>query len=160
MLTREQTINNFLDQYGKELVIASTGKISRELWELRKKRGEKNNDFLMLGSMGCSMAIGLGLAMHTKKQVNVLIGDGSVLMKLGSIATIIQKKPKNLRIVVLNNNCHDSTGGQESSFEAIKSFVEKYCLVIDVEGGSRPDLGRPTDLPEQIKEKFYEKVLA
>lgn len=162
-MTREAAINQILDEIGPDaLVIASTGKISRELFELRRKRGEANKDFLMLGSMGCALAIGLGVAMYTDKQVVVLDGDGAFLMKMGVMATTfayrISHNCRNLTHWILNNYCHDSTGGQPTDFSKIKGLMKGRSIVFDVEKGSRPDLGRPDLTPVEIKERFMAKV--
>ena len=158
-MLREQTIENFLKRIQpQDLVISSNGKLSRELYELRLKRGEPTNDFYMLGSMGCAVSIGLGVALNTKKQVFVLTGDGALLMKLGSLATIAKYKPENLHIIVLNNDCHNTTGGQPTNFKEVRSFVESICEVIDVEKGTRDNLGRVNMTPEQIKDAFMAKV--
>lgn len=159
MDSRERAISKLLDRIPEEsLVIASTGKIARELFELRVKRKEPTNDFYMMGSMGCAVPIGLGVALNTEKEVYVLTGDGALLMKLGSLATVGEQK--NLHIIVLNNECHDSTGGQPTNFEEVKHFVREKCQVLDVEPGSRKDLGRPTITPKQMVKKFYAKVQA
>lgn len=159
-MTREQAIENFLKKIEPEdLVISSNGKISRELYELRVKRGEPAHDFYMIGSMGCAVAIGLGVALNTKKKVFVLTGDGALLMKLGSLATVAKHNTDNLHIVVLNNDCHDSTGGQPTNFEQVRDFVGKHCEIIDVEKGCRSDLGRVLLSPEQIKDNFMKKVM-
>lgn len=163
-MTREQAINEILDTIGPDaLVIASTGKIGRELFELRKKRGEPNDDFLMMGSMGCALSIGLGVALHTDKQVYVLDGDAAFLMKMGSVATYLAVKPfpANLHHIILNNESHDSTGGQRTAFWAVKAWIPLIITrVVGVEKGSRPDLGRPTLTPQEIKERFSAKVRA
>jgi phosphonopyruvate decarboxylase len=156
MLTREQAIENLLD--GGGLIISSTGKISRELFDLRKKRGEPTNDFYMMGSMGCAIGIGLGLALNTKKNVYVLTGDGALLMHLGSLATVAKYNLPNLKIIVLNNGCHDSTGGQPTNFEMVRDFVGKHCTIIDVEKGSRSDLGRPDITPEEMVANFMKRL--
>lgn len=166
-MTREQAINEILDGIEPDaLVIASTGKIGRELFELRKKRGEPNDDFLMMGSMGCALSIGLGVALHTEKQVYVLDGDGAFLMKMGSLATCLGINPfppyplHNLHHIILNNDAHDSTGGQRTHFLAIKHWIPPTSKIVDVEKGCRSDLGRPTLTPQEIKEKFCAKVRA
>ena len=164
-MTREEAINDILDSIEPAaLVIASTGKIGRELFELRKKRGEPNDDFIMMGSMGCALSIGLGVALYTDKQVFVLDGDGAFLMKMGTMATYLDLSfnefPANLEHIVLSNESHDSTGGQRTAFSAIKHWIEDITKVIDVEKGSRPDLGRPTLTPQEIKERFCAKVHA
>ena len=160
-MTREQAINEILDTIEPDvLVIASTGKIGRELFELRKKRGEPNDDFIMSGSMGCALSIGLGIALYTDKPVYVLDGDGAFLMKMGSLVTYLTRLPDNLHHIILNNECHDSTGGQPTWFETIRGCIPGPSRIIDVERGCRSDLGRPTLTATEIKERFCAKVRA
>lgn len=159
-MKREQAINRFLDNINDEdLVISTTGKTSRELWELRKQRNEATDDFCMMGSMGLASAIGLGVALGTKKQVYVLDGDGAILMHLGNLATIKKYAPKNFHHIILNNDSYDSTGGQLTTFSGIKNIIKRFCKVIDVEKGARKDLGRPTLPPSRIKQNFQAKCL-
>lgn len=95
-------------------VVATTGMPSRELFEIRERRGEAHaSDFLTVGGMGHASQIALGVALaRTDRQVVCLDGDGAVLMHLGGLSTIGQTKPKNYHHVVLNNGAHDSVGGQ------------------------------------------------
>lgn len=98
--------------------MGSLGTISYDLSQIPHKR-----KVLIKGAMGCAMGVGLGMALHTKRKVIVVIGDGSYLMHMGSIATILYYKPKNLEVVVVNNNCYKSCGGQGTCFGAIKHLV-------------------------------------
>jgi sulfopyruvate decarboxylase subunit beta len=67
----------------------------------------------MLGSMGLASSIGLGLALaRPERKVMVLDGDGSVLMNLGTLATIAHHAPENYLLVILDNCCYGSTGSQ------------------------------------------------
>jgi len=157
MNTREATINLLLDEIKNGLVIGATGKISRELFDLRIKRGEKTDDFYMQGSMGHALAIGLGVAMHTTKKVYVLNGDGGCLMRLGTLATHAKISPSNLIHIILDNGCHDSTGGQDTSFRALSGYLPNI-RIIQVARGARKTLGRPTDAPSQIVQKFSQKI--
>jgi len=156
MNTREETINLLLDEIGNGIVIGVTGKISRELFELRLKRGEQPDDFYMMGSMGHALAIGLGVAMNTKKKVYVLNGDGGCLMKLGTLATHAKILPNNLVHIVLDNGCHDSTGGQETAFRLIAKHLPNV-RILKVKKGSRNDLGRPNISPKKIANNFRKK---
>ena len=158
-MTRENAINNILDKIEKDaLIISATGKISRELYELRIKRKEKPHDFYMLGSMGHALSIGIGVAMNTDKNVYVLDGDGAILMQLGSISTMLYYKLNNLYHIVLNNSSYDSTGGQPTTFDSIsQTLAELGSYVIDVEKGARKNLGRILIPPKQIVQNFYEK---
>ena len=157
-MTREDAINNILDEIGDALVISTTGKISRELYELRIKRGEEPNDFYMMGSMGHALPIGIGVALATDKEVVVIDGDGAALMQMGAIATMKHYKlnHKNLRHYVLNNNSYDSTGGQETTY-----FPELFpnTETIFVDKGCRDDLGRIPLTPKQIVKNFRNKII-
>lgn len=157
LLSREESINKLLNNIPKDgLVVGCNGRISRELFELRKKRKEPTNDFYMLGSMGCAIPLALGLALNTKKKVYCLVGDGNFLMKLGALVTAFKCRPNNLYIIVINNDRHDSTGGQPTAFSAIRHFLP--VKIIDVLPGSRKDLGRPTMSGKQITKNFRKKI--
>ena len=117
----------------KDVVITSTGIISRIAWSVYNKKNYKFAFFPMTGSMGGTLPISLGIAQNApSKRVWCLTGDGSLLMKFGALATYLEKQPKNLKIIVLNNDCHDSTGGQYTNFNKVRKFVEQYCEVVDV----------------------------
>jgi len=114
-MTREQALNIILNELKpSDVVVGSTGFLSREIFELRKAKGElHNSDFLTVGSMGHSSAIALGIAFEKQeRQVFDLEGDGSIIMHMGTMATIGVKQPKNLKQVILNNGVHDSVGAQ------------------------------------------------
>jgi thiamine pyrophosphate-dependent acetolactate synthase large subunit-like protein len=161
MATRESTIELLLGTIPPgALVVACNGKLGRELWELRQRRGESTDDFILVGAMGCALPVAMGLALNTKKPVYCLLGDGNFLMKMGAIATLRKLNLRNLRVFVLDNNCHDSTGGQETAFRHIR-FALPWNLnlrVIDVEPGARLDLGRPNVSPAQITQNFRLKA--
>lgn len=156
-MTREQALENLLNELPKEaLIVTCNGKLGRELFELRVKRNEPNDDFIMVGSMGCAVAIGLGVALNTKKMVYVLTGDGNLIMKFGSVFTTLKYKPENFKIIVLDNGQHESTGGQPTASEYLP--LCDYMRLISIEPGSRADLGRPTISPKEIKKNFMRKV--
>lgn len=157
-MTRETYLSKLLNKIGKDIIIASTGKISRELYSLRLERNEEPNDFYMMGSMGCAIGIGLGVAVNTKKKVHVITGDGAVLMKLGSVATALAQVQSNLNIIVLNNNCHESTGGQKTNFWAAQEWLAKHIKVVDVGIRTRKNLERIGIEPNEITRRFKEKV--
>jgi len=91
------------------LLICNIGFPSRELYAAR----DRPENFYMLGSMGLASSIGLGLALaRPDKRVMVLDGDGSVLMNLGTLATIAAAAPENYLLVILDNCCYGSTGSQ------------------------------------------------
>jgi len=98
------------------MFIGSLGTISKDLTDL-------GIGIAIRGAMGCVMGIGLGMALNTKRKVIVLIGEGSFLMHLGSIATINKYRPNNLKVIILNNNKYASCGGQKNNFENIYTNV-------------------------------------
>ncbi|MHC1631188.1 MAG: sulfopyruvate decarboxylase subunit beta [Methanotrichaceae archaeon] len=91
------------------LLIGNIGFPSKELYAVH----DSSSNFYMLGSMGLASSIGLGLALARKdKKVISLDGDGSVLMNLGTLATIADQDPENYLLVILDNGCYGSTGCQ------------------------------------------------
>lgn len=125
-------------------VIATTGKTGRELYEV----GDHANQFYMVGSMGCALAFGFGIALcKPTLKVVVLDGDGALLMRTGSMATVGAYKTKNLIHILIDNEVHDSTGGQGTvtggvSFGAIAAgfgyskiystdLVTKFASILD-----------------------------
>lgn len=167
------------------VVLATTGKTGRELFEI----ADKPNNLYMVGSMGCisSLALGLALARPDKKVIAV-DGDGAALMRLGAIATNGYYQPPNLLHILLDNNTHDSTGGQAtvshtvdfvgmaaaSSYpSAIKvNNLDEFNGAIDawkktgnltfihlkISKGSPSELGRPTIKPYQVKERLMKFI--
>ena len=112
-ICREDAIGAILQAAGENLVVSTTGKISREVYEWRVKRGEPHtHDFLTVGSMGHSSAIAVGIALQQpSRRVWCLDGDGAVLMHMGAMGMIGQTAPPNLVHVMLNNAAHESVGG-------------------------------------------------
>lgn len=112
-LKREQALRCLMELAGDALVISTTGKTSREVFELRVERGESQRDFLTVGGMGHTSSIALGAALgNPNKQVLCIDGDGSALMHLGALPIIGDVAPINLVHVLLNNAAHESVGGQ------------------------------------------------
>lgn len=116
VLTREQALHIILDMVGSEdVVVATTGKTSREVFELREEMGGGNHtqDFLTVGSMGHCSQIALGVALsQPDRRVVCLDGDGAMLMHMGSMAMIGQSEGVDLIHIILNNGAHESVGGQ------------------------------------------------
>lgn len=166
-------------------VIATTGKTGRELYEV----GDRANQFYMVGSMGCALAFGFGLA-HVKPHLKVVVldGDGALLMRTGSMATVGAYNPKNLLHVLIDNEAHDSTGGQGTvtggvSFGSVaKGFgytkvystdnLEKFSnmlvesksnlgstfIHLKTQKGSPDTLGRPKVTPAEVSIRFKQFI--
>ncbi len=112
-MIREEIIRHIVMATGKDPIVSTTGKASRELFEIREQNDQSHKyDFLTVGSMGHSSSIALGIATQKKdKRVWCVDGDGAVLMHMGSLAVIGSYKPKNLVHIVINNGAHETVGG-------------------------------------------------
>jgi phosphonopyruvate decarboxylase len=163
-------------------LIGTTGKIGRELYTL----GHEPNQLYVVGSMGCASGIGLGIQLGARgrKPVVVLDGDGAALMKMGTLATIGHEAPSGFLHVVIDNEAHESTGGQatvSSSIDftaiaagcgyrnlwrvdapdaleaAVKEGLSRpgpNMIHVKVSVGSSADLGRPGLPPPEVKRQF------
>lgn len=119
-MKREEALRHLLALAHDDLVIATTGKTSREVFELRKQAGQAQRDFLTVGGMGHTSSIALGVAMgNPQRRVLCIDGDGSALMHLGALPIIGSVAPGNLLHVLLNNAAHESVGGQPTVADAI-----------------------------------------
>jgi len=168
------------------IVVSTTGKTSREIFEIREKNGQSHErDFLTVGSMGHCSSIALGIALaKPHRQVVCIDGDGAMLMHLGSLTSIATLKPKNFRHILMNNEVHESVGGQktaakeldmtaivnslgsskifsaETSADLELKFIDFIScpgpsfLEVKIRPGSRENLGRPTIKPVDNKENF------
>ena len=186
-MKREETLEIVLENLDDNaIVVSTTGKTSREIFEIREKRGQSHQqDFLTVGSMGHCSSIALGIALSKPdREVVCIDGDGSMLMHLGSLTSIASLKPKNFRHILMNNEVHESVGGQETAAknidlsaivgamgpskmfkaatpaelkEKITDFMKcvgPSFLEVIIRPGSREDLGRPTIKPVNNKENF------
>jgi thiamine pyrophosphate-dependent acetolactate synthase large subunit-like protein len=105
---------------GEEAVIGGIGNTNFDLWHA----GRRPQNFYMLGSMGLACPIALGVALaQPDRRVVALEGDGSLLMQLGSLATVAMLAPKNLIIVVMDNRTYQITGGQPTATAAGADLV-------------------------------------
>jgi len=155
-LSRETAIETVIDMLtgNNYRIVSTTGMISRELYALRESRGESHSDdFIAVGSMGHASAIALGFAIQ-RPELNVvcLDGDGSVLMHMGSLATIGASEVSNFTHIVFNNAAHDSVGGQSTVADEIDLFsIAKACgyssaeVVYDVDAMRQALLRTNTD---------------
>lgn len=170
---------------GNTVFLATTGFTGRELYEV----GDIENNFYMVGSMGCIASLGLGLALaRPDLHVVVIDGDGSILMRMGGAAVVAAYAPPNLVHVLLDNNAHDSTGGQKTisdsidftgfaeavgygnafhaqNLDELQSFVRAALdsgktsfVYLEITGGARENLGRPKTRPPEVRKRFMDFV--
>lgn len=121
-LSREQAVKSIVATLShSSIVVATTGKISRELNEYRDQNQCAGRDFLTVGGMGHSSIIALGIAEEFPKRLVVsLDGDGALQMHLGASALIGECSPSNFVHVIFNNGVHESVGGQQIAAQHIK----------------------------------------
>ena len=102
-----------------EAVIGGIGYTNFDLWAASEgASGRRPQNFYMLGSMGLAvpLAVGVAIAQPTRK-VFALEGDGSILMQLGSLATVAARGQKNLCVIIMDNGAYQITGGQKTMTE-------------------------------------------
>ena len=135
---RKDVIESLLSIINKKTkLISTTGFTSRELHQIRfNKKINRGKDFYMVGGMGHSSMVALGVAMKTKSEVICLDGDGSFLMHLGAVISIGKLFKHNFKHILFNNFSHESVGGQTTNIDKldIKKLVfsagyKKYFLI-------------------------------
>jgi phosphonopyruvate decarboxylase len=166
------------------VLLASTGYCGRELFAI----DDRPNHLYMVGSMGCVLPLGLGLALaRPDLRVIALDGDGAALMRLGALATVGAYGPPNLWHLLLDNGVHDSTGGQAtvsprvsfagmaaacgyaSSLETndvarIASWLAERPLDgarfarLFIRSGTPADLPRPSVTPVEVKMRLMQHI--
>ena len=97
------------------ILVSTTGFTSRELYDINKKYN-RTNSFYTVGSMGHCSSIATGIAQYSNKKVLCIDGDGSLIMHMGSL---VLNKPNNFIHIFINNNSHESVGGQSTNSEHI-----------------------------------------
>lgn len=165
-------------------IVATTGKTSRELFTL----ADRPQHFYLVGAMGSASALGLGIALHTGRLVIVIDGDGAMLMRFGTLATIAAHPAANLVHILLDNHVHDSTGGQRTlasqvdftAAAAACGYAQVHAcrdlpsfshaiktaeagpgptfIHLPISSGSLPELGRPKLAPRTVARRFREFV--
>ena len=160
-LKREEAVETIVQYADRDIIVSTTGKTSRELFEIRERNQQSHAyDFLTVGSMGHSSSIALGIALNKpNKTVWCIDGDGAVLMHMGSMTVIGSKKPENLIHVVINNGSHESVGGMPTVADTVNlpeiATACNYSSVFSV--SSKEELEEVLlSLAEQLKPVFIE----
>ena len=155
-LVRDEVINLILDNASEsDIIVSSTGYISREVYEYREARKKDHNkSFYNVGSMGCACSIGLSIALQkSDRRIIVLDGDGAIIMQMGAFTTIGKYSPSNFVHIIFDNNAHESTGGQPTN-SATVNFV-KIALAANYKRGK--EIKTKKDLIDAIPEIKSEK---
>lgn len=134
-MVREEIIRHIVDASGDDPIVSTTGKASRELFEIRDANEQSHKyDFLTVGSMGHSSSIALGIALNkTDKKIWCIDGDGAALMHMGAMAVIGSNKPDNFIHILINNGAHETVGGMPTVASDIDFVgVARSCGYINV----------------------------
>ncbi len=112
-MKREDIIKHIANVSKDDPIISTTGKASRELFEIREANHESHKyDFLTVGSMGHASSIALGVAIQKPdKKIWIIDGDGAALMHMGAMPVIGNVKPHNIVHIIINNAAHETVGG-------------------------------------------------
>ncbi len=139
VMVREKIIEHIVNVSGEDPIVSTTGKASRELFEIRESRNQDHKyDFLTVGSMGHTSSIALGVAINKyDEKIWCVDGDGSALMHMGSLAVIGNVKPNNLVHIIINNGAHETVGGMPTVTNTMnlvgiaKSCGYPYAVSVD-----------------------------
>ena len=129
-MRREEIIEHITRVTGEDSIVSTTGKASRELFEIREANGQHHGyDFLTVGSMGHSSSIALGIALQKpEKKLWIIDGDGAALMHMGAMAVLGVQNPKNVIHIIINNGAHETVGGQPTVMDRVDLVaVAKGC---------------------------------
>ncbi|MBR7033798.1 MAG: phosphonopyruvate decarboxylase [Clostridia bacterium] len=155
-MKREEIIEHIVKASGEDPVVSTTGKASRELFEIRERNGQSHKyDFLTVGSMGHTSSIALGVAINKPdRRIWCIDGDGAALMHMGAMAVIGANRPKNLVHIVINNSAHETVGGMPTVAGSIDLVaVAKACGYPNaVSVGSFEDLDRELEKAKNLRE--------
>ena len=138
-MKREDVIKHIVAVSGDDPIISTTGKASRELFEIREANEQSHQyDFLTVGSMGHSSSIALGVAINKpEKKIWCIDGDGALLMHMGAMPVIGANNPDTLVHIVINNGAHETVGGMPTVASSIdlvaiaKACGYKYVVSVD-----------------------------
>jgi thiamine pyrophosphate-dependent acetolactate synthase large subunit-like protein len=130
LLERRSVVSRLLAQRKNAIVVGGLGASTYDI----AAAGDHDRNFYLWGAMGGAVMIGLGIALaQPELPVVVITGDGEMLMGMGSLATVGLQKPKNLTVVVLDNEAYGETGGQASHTAATVDLVAvaRACGISD-----------------------------
>ena len=122
-MIRSEILKELIPVISDHFVVCNIGLPSQEMHML----DDQPTNFYMLGTMGLSSSIGLGLALAQKQTVISIDGDGSVLTNLGTLPTIANNVADNFILLIIDNGSYGSTGdqptyaGKKTSLSAVAS---------------------------------------
>lgn len=163
LMVREEIIEHIADVTGEDPIVSTTGKASRELFEIRESRNQSHKyDFLTVGSMGHTSSIALGVAINKPdEKVWCIDGDGSALMHMGAMAVVGNVNPTNMVHIVINNSAHETVGGMPTVSSTMnfvdiaKSCGYSYAVSVD----NFDDLDKELENVKSLDELCFIEIL-
>lgn len=163
-MVREEIIEHIVNVTGEDPIVSTTGKASRELFEIREANNQGHQyDFLTVGSMGHTSSIALGVAINKPdEKIWCIDGDGSALMHMGSMAVVGNVNPKNMVHIVINNAAHETVGGMPTVASTMnlvnvaKSCGYSYAVSVD----NFDDLDNELNLAKSRDELSFIEILS
>ena len=157
-MKRKQAINDifmYSDIDESDIVVTSPGMISREVFQQK----DRPRNFYVMGSMGATISIGIGIALNTKYKVFVIVGEGDVLMDLGSLALAKNLCLDNLFIHIIDNKCYSSTGSQPTVSNSVNfKEIGGWSATVHNISPEKGDAPRIPFTPIEIKTRFMNAI--
>lgn len=135
-MNKTEFLECFADNITDEFVVSPLGFTSQEWYAMK----DRPRNFYILGSMGMPIPFGLGLSIAMKNDVLVLEGDASCLMNMGALSTVGSKLPDNLKIIIVDNESYDSTGGQPSA-TTNRTSIENVAIACGIDSRISTSIG-------------------
>ena len=149
-MDRRQAVKMLLDARDGALVVTGLGSPTYDV----HAAGDRDNNYYLWGAMGGAALVGLGLAQaQPEKRVMVITGDGEQLMAFGALATISVARPKNLDLIVLDNQHFGETGMQASHTGRGIAFDKIAAAAGFAETGVISTLDEVAGLTERLRAK-------
>ena len=150
-------VKEIMDGVGDALVITSVGTISREVFAYK----DRPENMYIMGAMGCALGVGIGLALNTSRRVVVIVGDGDVLMSLGTLVLLnwLERKKglRNIKLYIIDNQSYAATGGQKTCSGGMNFGLIASCEVVHVRSEKTSAPRIPLE-PTEIMRRFHAAV--
>jgi len=147
------TVRTIMNCIADELVITSAGTISREVFAYR----DRPENLYLMGALGCTLGVGIGLALNTEKKVVVIAGDGDILMSLGTLTLLKKLGLGNLWLFIIDNGAYAATGCQPTCSGVVDFASFAPCRVFSVKA-EKSNAPRITLTPLEIQRRFYDAI--
>lgn len=151
---RIEVIQSIMSTIDDEIIVSSCGMISREVYHVK----DRPENFYLMGSMGSTVAVSIGIGLNVDRDVIVIAGDGDVLMDLGSLVLLRKLELENIMVHILDNGCYSSTGGQKTISDSVRLDNFADWITVHKVSSEKGDAPRIPLTLEQIKFRFMKAI--